>query len=247
MPNSELEYYRSQLAETRKLSEADPLNSDLNEIIKQLETKVADLESKSEEDDIQLGRACEVFYEGKWFNAEVHSHHESPSGEIKVIVRLLGTEQGREYNLSDIRFLPKAKGDEFTAGMKVQAIWKEDGLWYPATVRTYTEDGSFIVSFDGFDGEPEEVKADQVRKPLILTGVGKQKPKAEEKTYTTPAGYIIPEKLKIDPTKDTQAVIESKKRKIHVIKSQQRNEKHTAVALESKNKWQSFQQKLGKK
>ena len=251
MSCEELEYYRGQLIETKKLNDADPLNKDLIEIIKQLEAKLTNLESmgtvKPDVLDLEIGRTCEVFYDNKWFNAEVHSYSMTENSETRVIVRLLGTDQGREYDLRDIKLLPRADPAEYPTGTHVQAIWRDDGLWYPATVNSTTDEGDFMIIFDGFDGEPQKVKPDQIRRPIMIKVNESKRTKGEEKTYVTPAGYVIPEKLKIDRTRDTEAVIESKKRKIHMIKTQQRNEKHTAEAMESRSKWQSFQQKLGKR
>lgn len=187
-----------------------------------------------------VGRTCEVFYEEKWFNAEVISVRVDED-IAKASVKLIGKEQAREYPVSDIKLLTISPSKEFPPGSKVQAIWKEDGLWYNAKVSDNKKEGSFSVIFDGFDDKPEVIGADQIRAPIFH-----QKPKPvphEEKTYVTPAGYKIPEKLKIDPTKDSEKVIAEKKRKIHHIKSQQRTENYSEQVTSNTSMWQKFQKK----
>jgi hypothetical protein len=197
-------------------------------------------------DESLIGRTCEVHKEGKWYNAEVISSRKHPTGTTKVIVQVMGTNEGREYGVDDIKLLPKANPEHFTVGMKVQAIWKDDGLWYNAKIEALPNgDDLYRVLYDGFDGEPETVKADQIREPIIPTRPATQVADKEVKTYVTPAGYIIPEKLKINPSKDSEKVMEDKKRKIHHIKSQQRQERHSEELNASKSKWQQFQSKLG--
>jgi len=171
------------------------------------------------------------------------------SKQDTVIVKIMGSDEGRDYKIEDIKLLPIGSSESFPVGTKVQAIWKNDGLWYNAQVaETRSSDVTevFMVIYEGFDGEPEPVKADQIRAPVEVTPVAAKSSKEKDsKTYVTPAGYVIPEKLKIDPAKDSEKVIEDKKRKIHLIKSQQRQEKHTEELNVSKSKWQQFQSKFG--
>lgn len=187
-----------------------------------------------------VGRTCEVFFEEKWFNAEVISVRVDV-GVAKAAVKFIGKDQAREYSVCDIKLLSLIVAKDFPPGAKVQAIWKEDGLWYNAKVTDNKVSGFITVLFDGFDDVPEKVKADQVRAPIII-----QRPKpnpVEEKVYVTPAGYKIPEKLKIDPTKDSEKTIAEKKRKIHLIKSQQRTENYSEQVTSNQSMWQKFQKK----
>lgn len=190
-----------------------------------------------------VGRTCEVFFEEKWFNACITAVR--VDNEVaKAAVKFIGKDQAREYPVSDIKLLPVATQTEFPSGTRVQAIWKEDGLWYNAKIDECKPNGTFTVRFDGFDELAEPVEADQVRAPVV---VKRSRPEpAEEKVYVTPAGYKIPEKLKIDPTKDSEKVIAEKKRRIHHIKSQQRTENYTEQVTNNQNKWQQFQQKATK-
>ena len=235
----ELEYYSQQIVQTEALMLEKPSSAELKQLLENLKSTYEKLLQTDDEETIP-GRTCEVFYEGKWFNAETVSARTDIKGDEKIIVKLLGKEQAREYPLSEVKFLQKASHQQFPKGSRVQAIWKPDGLWYNATVLNLCGSGDFVIQFDGFECEPDTVSADRVRQPVVFRP--KVKPK-EEKTYTTPAGYVIPEKLKIDPTKDTSSSIAEKKRKIHHLKSQQRSEKHVDEITHNKSKWMQFQQK----
>lgn len=214
-----------------------------DEAISQVTSPVA------EQSACSIGRTCEVYFDDKWFNATVHSVTTSDQKhEEKVIVKIMGRESYREYLTVDIKLLPVIPVDQFSIGSKVQAIWKDDGLWYNAELKAVTAEGEFEIAYDGFDTESVILPRDQVRVPVV---VNKQKKplviSANEPTYVTPAGYVIPEKLKIDPLKDAEDVIAKKKRKIHALKSQQKGDKYVEEISSNVNKWQSFQQKFGGK
>lgn len=243
--SKEREYYTEQISQVESLLKQDPESEDLQQLLKNLKASHDKLLEKEDVQGTLVGKTCEAFFDGKWYNAEAVSVRNDDKGDQKIVVRLLSSDQGREYPLGEVRFLPVATHKQFPLGSRVQAIWATDGLWYNASVSGFTDKGEFAISFDGFEGEPETVRCDRVREPMVF----KPKPKLvkEEKTYTTPAGYVIPEKLKIDPAKDTAASIAEKKRKIHHLKSQQRTEKHVEEVSNNKTKWQQFQQKVSRK
>jgi hypothetical protein len=240
----ELDYYRQQITQTEDLLAGDPKSEELKQLLIHLKATHENIQ-KRHQDAPTAGRTCEVFFDGKWFNSETISMNVNEKGEEKIIVRLLGSDQGREYPLSEVKFLPLATQQQFPEASRVQAIWKGDGLWYNAKVAGFSGNRNFLIAFDGFEGDPEPVASDRVREPIVFKA--KPKPPKEEKTYTTPAGYVIPEKLKIDPTKDTATSIAEKKRKIHHLKSQQRTEKHVDEISTNQSKWQQFQQKVARK
>lgn len=193
-----------------------------------------------------VGRTCEVFFDNKWYNAEIISSKTDDKMGEKVIVKLIGQESMREYLLVDVKLLSLVNVEDFPLESKIQAIWKDDGLWYNAHVKGISSDSAIDVVYDGFDGEIVSLPLDQVRLPVVVAK--HKKPTgtlAEEKTYVTPAGYVIPENLKIDVNKDAEDVIAKKKRKIHSLKSQQRGERYVEEISSNVNKWQSFQKKFG--
>lgn len=245
----QLEFYSEQLDFARAQLAKEPGNPDQIKLIADLEATVKNLAradpmeshifEEVSEQTIE-GRTCEVFYDEKWFNAEILVLRIDDKNVHKVIVKLIGTENAREYDLKDIKLLPEMPDGSIKAGSRVQAIWKEDGLWYNGTITGLNPEKECLVEFDGFEGKAEVVKRDQVREPIIVSADVKVK---ETKTYMTPGGYVIPEKLKIDKSKDSEAVMADKKRKAHHLKSQQRSEKLSEEAHQSKQKWQQFQQK----
>jgi len=254
MSSDDVQYYREQLRESQDLLEKDPDNKELMMLVESLKETVDKMELSKDSPNKQsgnLGRTCEVHCDGKWYNAVVLKTRIDDHGSEKVIVKLLGTEQAREYDVKDVKFLAKVKSEDFPPGRRVQAIWIDDGLWYNAKVvdapeGKVPENGLYVV-YDGFDdGIPSLVQSDQLREPIKVQRVQKSTSESEEekKTYVTPAGYVIPENLKIDRSKDSEKVIEDKKRKIHQIKSQQRQEKYTEEISHNKNQWQQFQQKM---
>ena len=253
MPSNDIQYYKDQLRESEELLDKDPDNKELKLLVQTLSETVEKMQSttsgKSQPDHVD--RTCEVYCEGQWYNAVVLKARVDEHGSEKVIVKLLGTEQAREYAVKDVKFLNEAKHDEFPTGARVQAIWTDDGLWYNAKV-VDAPDGKtpqygFYVVFDGFDdGITNLVRSDQIREPVKMQRPHKTKDQSDEekKTYVTPAGYVIPENLKIDRSKDSEKVIEDKKRKIHQLKSQQRQEKYTEEISHNKSQWQQFQQRM---
>lgn len=249
----EIEFYKQQLDEARLNLSKDSLNDELKELVRHLELTIAGLEASTGLPDVVseeksavsiVGKTCEVYFDGKWFNSEIISLRNEENGIVKVIVKLMGVNQTREYDLKDIRLLPDAEFGQFPIGKSVQAIWADDGLWYPATISDADiESGVFLVRFDGFEAEATTVKPDRVREPVIFPRGEKSK---EVKTYTTPAGYIIPEKLRIDKNRDSDETIAEKKRKAHQLKSHQRSDKISEEATAGKQKWQQFKQKIAR-
>jgi hypothetical protein len=246
----EIDFYKQQLADARLKLRDDPGNSENQDLVRDLESTIEKLEREAPNSNSVVeespavsivGRTCEAFFDGKWYNAEILIIRTDQSGLSRVIVKLMGTEQAREYDLKDIRLLQQRSHRDFPLGRRVQSIWTEDGLWYNGTIAGVGKEGGFQVTYDGFEGEPVEVKTDMVREPVIVPEEAKAK---EVKTYTTPGGYVLPEKLKIDKKRDSEAVIEEKKRKAHHLKSQQRSERHEAEANASKQMWKQFQQKV---
>lgn len=247
----EVEFYTQQLDDAKNKLLVDKENSELKDLVIHLETTIENLvRTKNSKESVTqqaeevtvVGRTCEAFFDGKWFNAEVLALRTDDKGITRAIVKLMGTDQAREYDIKDIKLLPLAAMEAFPVGKRVQAIWLDDGLWYNATVSNFSATGDeVIVSFDGFEGDASTVKLDQIREPVVAPRQEKVK---EVKTYTTPGGYVIPENLRVDKKKDSEEVILDKKRKAHHLKSQQRSERHTAEAAAGKQKWQQFQQKI---
>jgi hypothetical protein len=178
-----------------------------------------------------IGRTCECFYENKWYNAEIVSVRRDERGIERCSVEFIGYQNQREYKINDIRMLKPPHPATCQPGIKCQAVFSEDGLWYECIITEQTEKG-YKVTFT--EGGKEEVKFDQVR-------VGSKIPEKKRtiREVTTPAGYKIPESLQVTSA-DSEDLQEAKKRKIHAIKSSQRTDKVEKDALKKQAGWQKF-------
>ncbi|KAF4672707.1 Survival of motor neuron--splicing factor 30 [Perkinsus olseni] len=188
-----------------------------------------------------VGRTCEVFYENKWFNAEITGVRIDELGTERCAVRFIGFDQRREYKVQDVALLKPPRPQEAPVGSVVQAIWAQDGLWYQCTILEHTVKGYKVIFEEDPGQTPEEVNIDQIR--LIAREAQAKKATVGEKEYITPAGYRIPEKYKVDPKVDSEASIEAKRRKIHQLKTQQREEMKDKESKQSQVSWQKFAKK----
>jgi survival of motor neuron-related-splicing factor 30 len=245
---SELE---EQLKVIRELVKEDPDNSELLAVVKQLEEAVDMVRRQASPsqasarqpsprilrpaghtrpENPMIGKTCEVPHDGGWLTARIIS----VNGE-NVRVQFLAQAVTNEYPLANVKVLQPIDPRLCTSGAKLQAIWPKDGHWYDCEIASVKPDG-YLVVFEGYK-DKVEVKAEHLRKRQIVKST---EPREE---YVTPAGYRIPEALKITE-KDSDKLKEEKKRKIHHIKQQQRLEKQDEEATERQNAWKSFNKKV---
>lgn len=181
-----------------------------------------------------VGRTCEVIYDNQWFNAEIIQIRRDERGVERVGCKILGLGTVKEYKGNELKLLKPPHAAQLQPGTKIQAIWPSDGLWYEATLTEQTEKG-WLVTWTA-EGSASEVAFDRVR----LTQ-GAQK-KRQVKEILTPGGYKIPESLQIIPN-DSEEVKAAKRRKIHAIKGQQKDEIKKKVATDKATSWQKFNKK----
>ncbi|KAF4748154.1 Survival of motor neuron--splicing factor 30 [Perkinsus olseni] len=110
-----------------------------------------------------VGRTCEVFYENKWFNAEITGVRIDELGTERCAVRFIGFDQRREYKVQDVALLKPPRPQEAPVGSVVQAIWAQDGLWYQCTILEHTVKGYKVIFEEDPGQTPEEVNIDQIR------------------------------------------------------------------------------------
>ena len=218
----------------------DPQNEELLAVVEQLQNALT-LVKKSNparvlskpvtrNENPMIGKTCEVPHDGEWLTARIISL----AGE-NVRVQFLAQPLTKEYPLGSVKVLQPIDPRLCTTGAKLQAIWPQDGHWYDCEVSAAKPDG-YLVIFEGYK-DKIEVRADHLRKRQIIKT---NEPKQE---YVTPAGYRIPEALKITD-KDSDKMKEEKKRKIHHIKQQQRLEKQDEEATDRQNAWKAFNKKI---
>ena len=225
---SELE---EQLREVEMLIREDPENEELGKVAKQLEEAIQLLKPRKIFQDPLVGKMCEVNYDGNWLTAKIISI----SGEL-ARVQFISQAITNEYALASLRVLQPLEPRLCVSGAKLQAIYPKDGNWYDCEVIASKPDG-YLVQFEGYK-ERLILSADHLRRRKIV----KIDP---VEAYVTPAGYRIPQNLKISEA-DTDKVKEDKKRKIHHVKQQQRNERQEEEANVKQNAWKAFNKKLKK-
>mmetsp|Transcript_145656 Transcript_145656/g.405886 ORF Transcript_145656/g.405886 Transcript_145656/m.405886 type:complete len:329 (+) Transcript_145656:87-1073(+) len=260
---TKLDTYREQLAQVEEALEQQPdepslvkLKNDLTEVIVLTEDLVkyqaaapaaeeaaaaveATTTGRPQQKSVHtalVGRTCEAFYEQKWYNAEIKSVRRDDRGIERCTVDFIGFQNQREYKVTDVKMLRPPHPAQCQAGTRCQAIFPEDGLWYECVITEQTEKG-YKVTYADY-GTKADVKFDQIR--LGGGGGGKVAEKKRSiKELATPAGYKIPESLVIQKT-DSDEVIETKKRKIRLIKKQQRVDRIEDDAIKQQSSWQKF-------
>jgi hypothetical protein len=180
-----------------------------------------------------VGRTCEIVYDSTWFNAEVVSHRRDERGVERVQVKILGLGTTRECKVSEVKLLKPPHAAQLQPGTHCQGINAKDGLWYDAIIAEQTEKG-YLVHFQAL-GQKQEVAFDRVR-------LGQTVKKRTVKEIITPGGFRIPESLQILPG-DSEEVIAAKRRKIHAIKSTQKEALTVQKEVQKANGWQKFNKK----
>eukprot|EP00392_Amoebophrya_sp_AT5.2_P011516 g11595.t1 len=214
-----------------------------------------------------VGRCCEVYLGKQWYNAEIYAVRKDERGVDRAVLTVFGERERKEMKLSELRMLRALAPAACLPGTKLQAMsvmsgpagkWANgnhlpsglaisvmDGLWYDCVVEEHTDKG-YLVRFTDYNTR-DDVKFDQVRQKAakqsaLGTGLGKR---GSAKEIVTPGGYVIPEHFLVKP-EDTDEVKAKKKRKIHHVKAQQKDERVEEDALKKAGGWQKFMQKNGK-
>ncbi|XP_047964553.1 survival of motor neuron-related-splicing factor 30-like isoform X2 [Salvia hispanica] len=233
-----LSTYEDQLQQVRKLLNDDPKNSEFLDMEK------------------ELAEVCYVVIE---LTEELLETAKQNDGSSELVTGTSG-EASPDLQLSGRTFdNPTAtaiNGIKFPIGIKVQAVWSEDGEWYDATIEAHTANG-YYVSYEGW-GNKEEVDPDNVRP--IQEGTADPLLEAEKIAVATKEAlkqkivqsaskefeaWTIPAKLHIDPN-DSEDVKAAKRKKIHAFKSKMRMEAKEVTQNKRQNAWQQFQTTKGK-
>ncbi|PNH12932.1 Survival of motor neuron-related-splicing factor 30 [Tetrabaena socialis] len=135
---------------------------------------------------------------------------------------------------------------EWAIGAQCQAVYSADGEYYDGTVEAISENGNFIVVFDGY-GNKEE---------LGLTGI-RPKPGADEgyrgvaapkrKRVGEDEGDLKIHKWLTIKETDDEKTKARKKKLIKSIKSKQRFQKMDVAQAKKQDNWQSFLKGKGAK
>ncbi|XP_047964560.1 survival of motor neuron-related-splicing factor 30-like isoform X8 [Salvia hispanica] len=241
-----LSTYEDQLQQVRKLLNDDPKNSEFLDMEKEL----------AEVCYVVMASLFSLVIE---LTEELLETAKQNDGSSELVTGTSG-EASPDLQLSGRTFdNPTAtaiNGIKFPIGIKVQAVWSEDGEWYDATIEAHTANG-YYVSYEGW-GNKEEVDPDNVRP--IQEGTADPLLEAEKIAVATKEAlkqkivqsaskefeaWTIPAKLHIDPN-DSEDVKAAKRKKIHAFKSKMRMEAKEVTQNKRQNAWQQFQTTKGK-
>ncbi|KAK6588315.1 30 kDa splicing factor [Cryptosporidium xiaoi] len=240
----------------KNYSELSELKNDILEVISLLEDLIEHRE-KEEKSGI-IGRIVEVFYNGnKKYGKiiEYNSTDKDYDNSVSYNVLIFGASNNGEmvkFKECDVRFVPQIK--DLKIGAKAQALYEEDGNWYNCVVLDVKSDG-YIVKYADYGDDREFVSFSKVRNiaqdKYKVNNISKEFNKNNDfngniNTITTPGGYKIPENLIIKPT-DSDQIKTDKKKKISVIKKQQKNEILENQAKTKQISWKNHINKLQNK
>jgi len=148
----------------------------------------------------------------------------------------------RQTASSAPRTLTDAAAPAFRPGSHCLALWREDGNWYEAVVNQFDSDEQhYKVTFVGYGNSsvvsPAEVallaasnSSSGVDTTAGLANSKLKRPKEQpppppdEEEELKEEEFVVPDKLRILPT-DSEEVRQTKRRKIHAMKSQFRKKK----------------------
>lgn len=258
-----LETNREQLArvneQLQELDRDDPnyeilaeVKDDLTEVVKLVEELVENAD-KAEVDsgDANIGRVVEVFHKGGKRFGRIASRDSSSASSTSASAYLVSVFGRHPETLSfpfrELRLQPQLKG--LSIGEKVQVLYEEDGAWYDSVITSLTRDG-YMIRYLDYGQEEEAASYDRVRMVSRSTGSSSKSAKADQlldsaSVITTPGGYRIPENLLIK-SHDSEKTRLEKKKKVSVIKKQQKNEIIEAQAKQKQQSWKSHQSKFQK-
>lgn len=130
-------------------------------------------------------------------------------------------------------------------GLPSEAVWPEDGLWYPAVIETISEAG-VRVKFKSY-GDVVTLKASLVRVSSALSTDTKKRKEPSSGTTETPESsqHDLPENIRFADT-DTEKVREWKKRQQKNWKQEKRKERQEIAENKSMVSWQTFNKGLKK-
>ncbi|KAH8741823.1 30 kDa splicing factor [Cryptosporidium ryanae] len=215
--------------------ELSELKNDILEVIALLEDLLRHKEK--ELNSGVIGKIVQVFYNGNKRYGKITEHISSDkdnndSGSYNVLIFGSSNNNDKEkveFRKDDVRFVPQVK--DLKPGARAQALYEEDGNWYTCIILEVKSDG-YIIRYVDYGDDKEFVSFDKVRNitqnkykvnNIPTEDSGNKCDDSNTNTITTPGGYTIPAKLLIKPTDNDKIRLE-KKKKVSVIKKQQKNE-----------------------
>ncbi len=173
-------------------------------------------------------RICAAFYETekKWFAARIISVDED---EQTTEILWIGFKDKARLPAKYIKLQKLPEPSELTVGTYCEAIYAEDGRWYPCTIEKATEDG-YQVKYKKY-GTVAVIQREYIR--TTKDGKPIKRPYEEMTIFKTP------EHLKIRQT-DAPEVKKQKKKKIKALKQHVKVKAVEKEARERQGTWLNF-------
>ncbi|KAK9173270.1 Tudor domain protein [Cryptosporidium meleagridis] len=228
------------------------VRDDLIQVIQLVEELIDNKRKNSDEnsEDVNIGKIVEVFYKGNKRFGRIKSKDlksASSTNNDSYLISIFGQNpETISLQFQDLKLLPQFKG--LSVGEKVQVLFEEDGNWYNSVIVGLTKNGYSIKYLDY--NQEENVTYDKVRMISKNSRGNLNHDKAIDlldstSIITTPAGYKIPENLLIKSYDSEKTKLE-KKKKISVIKKQQKNEIFETQAKQKQQSWKTHVSKFQK-
>ena len=212
--------------------------------------------SHNEEGLQLLRRTCYAYYEGELYIAfivDIYDNEVPP----KISVEYIGWGNKETVSLQDVKFVPPTVlTNQFCRpGSHCWAIKASDGLWHTATI-SQVNSNNLVVQFTTTN-ETVTLPLDWVslNRPMACiacTSTASRNPrdgkrsKRPSREIITPGGYRIPDALRINP-QDTERVRQIKKKKISLLKKEQRREVIEQEARNRQTSWKTHTAATAKK
>ena len=225
--------------------------------------------------DVYVGKCANVYYEPEhmWYNAVIKDiNHKSKMCSVEYF----GYKDDDVYSVVPFKYVKPHVAinvEEMFSGMICDVIYKEDGMWYSATIQRVSELGVHI-KYNKYDTE-EIVQCDYIRETPeqkvknwnLKEQMRKEKENALNKVkvdLTSIDGeeiqinnngsmcnnsgnssvvFNIPEKLKINPN-DSEEQRLLKRKRVKQLKNKQKQKEIEKITQEKQQNWIDFNKKL---
>jgi len=189
-------------------------------VLLQLSTEPLDLDAN--------GKICAALFEedNRWYAARILSVDEKAQ---TAEILWLGFKEKATLPAKYIKLQRTPEPNELPSGTYCEAIYIEDGRWYPCTIDRVVEDG-YQIKFKKYSTQ-RVVSIEYIR--TEKDGKVIKRPFEEMSTFKTP------EHLKVRPS-DTPEQKKQKKRKIKLIKQHIKTKSVDKDAKERQGVWQQF-------
>lgn len=242
---AQLAEYDEQLAGVEELLAEDENNEEYVALKESIQSLMADLKQLIASSATSNAKPASVVPESE------SVAHEKKEDELEGTTRAEEEHQTTNKGSATTRVGPAQVEEALQRGLYVglpsEAIWPDDGLWYPATIEAISEAG-VRVKFKSY-GDVMALDASMVRPASSLSSDKKRKEPSDAPSNSTEtpesSQHDLPDNLKFADT-DTEKVREWKKRQQKVWKQEKRKERQEVAENKAKVSWQNFNKGLKK-